>query len=123
MSRLGGNPAYHVEDNVFTVSGRILGGSGVASIKAGKGFALTYVSTGLYQITPDVNFAGIAGGAAVLMSASNNYAVRVKAYVVNTGSGAACYVQFLVTSSGSATDLGSSDELWFTLDFERTTKP
>lgn len=119
--RTGGNPVKSPTDELYVVAGRILGGSGVASIKAGKGFSLTYVSTGLYRITPDVNFPSVEGGSAMIMSATDvAYQVNVKAYTLP---GAGGHVDLEVTSGGTATDLGASDEVWFTLAFCRSVKP
>jgi hypothetical protein len=124
MGLVGANPAYHKANDVETISGRILGGSGVATIASPKrGFALTYVSTGVYKITPDTNYPYVCGGSAILMQATNNYNVKISAYTVPPASGAVGTVTFTVTSSGSATDLGSADELWFTLDFSRSQRP
>lgn len=124
MSRLGGNPVSSPVDNLYEVPGRILGGSGVATIAAGKGFSLTYVSTGRYRITPDVNFPYFTGAPAVLFqSGGNYYTVKAIAYSVNAGSGNVASVDFLVANSGTATDLGATDELWFSLSYARTTRP
>ena len=121
MSRIGGNPVLSPVDSLYVLGGRILGGSGVASISAGKGFSLTYVSTGVYKVTTDVNYPSIIGGAASVMSSTHPaYTVTVSAYVQG---GAGTSVTFTVASAGSATDLGASEELWFTLDVCRSVKP
>lgn len=125
MSRIGGNPVKSPVDELYTIAGRILGGSGTATIAAGKGFSLTYVSTGTYKITPDVNYPGLMGGAHGIMSATHvQYGVVVSAYSIGglTG-GTQGTITYEVQSGGSATDLGSSDELWFVLEFSRSVKP
>ncbi len=125
MSRTGADPAYHKTKSIETVSGRLLGGSGVVSIKDGKGFSVAYSTTGTYVITPDTNYPGLAGGGVVVMSSATAFVARVSAYSVAPGSGNAGSITLktFVSSSGTATDLGASDELWFSLDFYRTQRP
>lgn len=124
MSRIGGNPVKSPQDELYVVAGRILGGAGVASIAAGKGFSLTYVSAGRYRITPDVNFPYFAGAVPALYQAGGQfYTVKVIAYVSAAGAGTLASVDFLVANAGTATDLGAADELHFNISFGRSVKP
>src|SRR5215831_17139895 len=113
MGRTGADPAFHKTKTVETVAGRLLGGSGVVSIKDGKGFSVTYSATGTYVITPDTNYSGLAGGGVVVMSSATAFVARVSAYSIAPGSGGTAgtiTLKTFVSSSGTATDLGSSDE-------------
>lgn len=126
MSRIGGNPVWSPNDNLFKVAGRLTLSGTTISIKAGKGFSAAYTSTGQYIITPDINYPYVLGGAAILMSATHTYNVSVISYVGlnNAGTGGtAGSISLSVTSAGTPTDIGASDELWFTFDFARTVKP
>ncbi len=116
MSRLGGNPVKAPNSEPYVLAGRLLGGSGVVTIKEGVGFSVTYVSAGRYQVKPDINYNRIIGGSAVLMSATDshlNYGVGVKAYAVGGGAGAALTIDLELVVSGTPTDMGSAEEMWF----------
>ena len=123
MSRIGGNPVKSPQDEIYLVCGRILGGAGVASIQAGKGFSLTYVSAGRYRITPDVNFPQFAGAVATLYQAGPSFFnVKGLAYVSQGGAGTTASIDFLVTNAGAPADMGAADELWFHIAFGRSVK-
>jgi hypothetical protein len=126
MSRLGGAEVKSPTNETYVVSGRLLGGTGVVSIKAGKAFSVKYVSAGRYTVTPDVNYPYIVGGSCSIMSATNatlGWTCGVKAYTVNVGSGTAMSVDLQTENAGTPTDLGSAEELWFTLVLARTATP
>lgn len=125
MARLGGNPVLAPVDSLYKVAGRLTLSGTTLTAKAGKGFSLTYVSTGVYTITPDINYPYVLGGAAILMSATHLYNITVQSYVGlnNAGTGGtAGSITLSVTNSGSAVDIGATDELWFTFDFCRSVK-
>lgn len=117
--------AYATANDTTVCAGRILGGSGVASIIDGKGFSLTYVSTGRYRVQVDDNYPHFLAGPATLVQATNNYAVKIVAYVVGfvAGGGARSTVDYLVTNAGTATDLGAADELHFVIVNSRSVRP
>lgn len=123
MSRKSGDVSKSPTREHYTVSGRILGGAGVASIIGGEGFSLTYGGAGVYQVTTDVNFPKLRGAGAIAMStigSHRQYQIAVKAYVEG---GAGTSVTFEVANAGVPTDLGAADELWFDLNVSRTVKP
>ena len=122
MSRFGGDPVKSPCRELYTVPGRVLGGSGVASIKDGKGFSLTYVTTGTYKIVPDINYPRLAGGCAVVANTSAALAAKVSTYTVGGATPSITFVVF-TTTSGSAVDLGAAEELWFVLEYDRTVTP
>lgn len=122
MSRFGGDPVKSPCRELYTVPGRILGGSGVASIKDGKGWSLTYVTTGTYKVVPDVNYPRLAGAGAIVANTSNALGVKVSTYTVGTSSPSITFVVF-TTTTGSAVDLGAAEELWFVLEYDRTVTP
>lgn len=124
MSRIGGNPVKSPQDEMYVLAGRILGGSGVATIKSGVGFSVKYISAGRYQIIPDVNFPYFAGAVATLyQSGANYFTVKLLAYVVAAGSGTVASVDFGVANAGTLTDLGAAEELNFHITYGRSGKP
>ena len=133
MARTGGDYVKGPVHETYVVAGRIQGGSGAAKLLAGKGFALAYQSTGLYRITPDVNYGYFVSAVATILSNTHPaYTVSVKDYVGTLASatvgavqtaGQSGYVDFLVSSGGSATDLTSAEEFGFVLTFARSAVP
>ena len=83
MTTQQGNPVFSPNGNLFVITGRILGGSGVATVKGvARGWSLTYVSAGLYRVTADINYAYWLGGAGPgIMSSGTALNARLKAYV------------------------------------------
>lgn len=121
--RTGGNLVKSPGNEPYIVKGRLLGGSGVVSIKAGKGFAVSYTSAGRYKVTCDVNYPTFESAVATLyQSGGNYYAVKVISYAAGTG-GAGYTIEFLVSNASTPTDLGSTEELNFVLHFARTVVP
>ncbi len=88
---------------------------------------MTYVSTGLYRVKADVNMAYWVGGSCPgVMSSGTALNARVKAYVGGDNAAATSLswdILVVTTSSGSATDLGASDQLFFHFDCARTVRP
>lgn len=133
MIRIGGDYVKGPVRETYVVAGRIQGGSGVAKLLSGKGFALAYQSTGLYRITPDVNYGYLASAVATVISNTHPaYTITVKDYVGTPASatvgavqsaGQLGYVDFLVASAGSATDLTNVEEFGFVLVMARTAVP
>jgi hypothetical protein len=128
MTTQQGNPVFSPNGNLFIITGRILGGSGVATVKGvARGWSLTYVSTGLYRVTSDINYAYWLGGSSPgIMSSGTALNARVKAYVGGDNAAATAMswdLLVVTTSSGSATDLGAADQLFFGFNCARTVRP
>lgn len=128
MARFGADPAYHKIHSVESVGGRILSaGGGTYSVKAGKGFTLTYLGTGNLQLTFDVNYPYIIQGGLTIVGTSNAYIPRIQSYVggpPQQASGSKVSINILiVNTSNSPTELAANEELWFSFDFARTQVP
>lgn len=115
MLTVGAHPAKHMVPEAWTVSGRVAGiaGPGVNKI-AGRGFAVSRTGTGVYVLTFDKHFPKFEGGAATVMSASLGRGAQVSAYSIANQT---ITITVITTNSNAATDLGTSDELWFSFDF------
>lgn len=123
MGTLGGTPVLSPTNGVYVIPGRLLGGAGVVTRKAGKGFSVSYVSAGRYRVTFDVNYSTFVGAIGDLFqSAGNYYTVKVVAFAPGTG-GAGYSVDFLVAAAGTPTDLNAGEEVHFLASFARTVTP
>jgi hypothetical protein len=124
MSRVGAYDSQHKTASVETVSGRIAGGGSgaVGAILAGKGFSVKYISTGRYQILTDTNYNFIIGGGPSLKLESGHLAYNVGVAAYQQGGAGGCTVDFIVASAGTATDLATDEELWFSVDFCRSAR-
>ena len=124
MSSVGATPAWSTSNGTHIVPGRLLGGAGVVSRKAGKGFSVAYVSAGRYRVTTDVNFPVMLAIVADLYQATGSYyTVKVVAYSVGQGAGNVCSFDLLVANAGTPTDLGAAEEVHFIATYARTVVP
>lgn len=123
MSNLGGNPVHAPGKENYFVSGRAIGGTASIAKLAGSGWTIARTGTGVYVVTPDVNFPKLEGGGAVVMSSGNPLVAKVSAYVIGGGAGTVASVTFTVmnATTGTATDLGAAEELWFNITWKRST--
>lgn len=123
MSNLGGNPVHAPGKENYFVPGRAIGGTASIAKVAGSGWTIARTGTGVYVVTPDVNFPKLEGGVGMVMSATNPLSVKASAYVIAGGAGTVANITFTVFNSttGTATDLGAAEELWLLLAWKRST--
>ena len=115
---LDSNPLRSTRGESEIVSGRFKGAYNSATKMAGKGWTLSQGSgAGIYVVTLDKDYYGAGGGGWGIMSASK--LVAIAAYTHTSG---VWTVTFTVCTmnTGTATDLGASDELWFNLEMVKS---
>ncbi len=111
-AKLDSNPLRSTSGDSEIVSGRIIGGTTAATkvAKSGSGWTVAYVSTGVCTITFDKKYNQMHGCAFTCMSSATHLVARVSAYSVSAHT---ITVTTFVGDTGTATDLGAADELWF----------
>lgn len=112
----GANPVRSPTPEMRIISGRAIGitGPGIQQTDGVKtpGWTIARTGTGVYVVTLDLLPTHFMGSQATVMSATNKFDANVQAYSLTAGT--VTYTTY-ITNTGTATDLGTAEELWFTL--------